>query len=465
MISLYIAKKFRILAAALVLVVVAGVTACSSNTGGNNTATNPPATDASAAAGTDAVTATDAPADTSAAPADKYATLSNPNISIVYWMSEDAYAQTQAQNPNYYDPILGAIPAFEAKYGGKVNLIVTDWNSMMEQTVALQNSGQAPDLVEVYDRDMYSSVVQNILQPLDSVVGDEDYSFYNVSRSLFSWKGQTYAIPIKPYVQYIMYNKDMFDMAGLEYPDDLFLNGQWTFDKFAEVGQKLVQTKDGQVTQWGFSTWQDCLTTFFLQNGGSLVNVDQSAGTITSGLDSPQTQSVLNTLVDWYTQPGGFIIFDGTDNISMWSLFDNNQLGMIRGKELPADEPFDVGVAPYPSGPDAPVGTIYAYPQAFGVPTGSTNAEGAAAFMYCVNEQQKAVGDPMMENLFGQKDYDMLFGPDVNYTYSYDKDFANVDQIIGSIWNYLDDKTPAATIAQSVDPLIQAGVAQTYGGQ
>ena len=50
-------------------------------------------------------------------------TLDNPDISIVYWYNQDQYAYDTSKNENVYDPILEAVPYFEAKYGGKVNVI------------------------------------------------------------------------------------------------------------------------------------------------------------------------------------------------------------------------------------------------------------------------------------------------------------------------------------------------------
>lgn len=138
--------------------------------------------------------------------------LDNPNISIVYWYNPDQYEQDTAADGNVYDPILEAIPDFEAKYGGKVEIIYTEWGKMLEETINRQNSGSAPDLIEVYDRIMHNVIFNKVVQPVDDYVTDADFSYYKVDRSLFSWKDKTYAIPIKPYLKYIMFNKDLFDL-------------------------------------------------------------------------------------------------------------------------------------------------------------------------------------------------------------------------------------------------------------
>jgi len=55
--------------------------------------------------------------------------------------------------------------------------------------------------------------------------------------------GDLYGIP-KDWSTYVLYyNKDMFTAAGLPTPNEMFGNGQWTWQNFLETAQKL--TKDG----------------------------------------------------------------------------------------------------------------------------------------------------------------------------------------------------------------------------
>lgn len=391
---------------------------------------------------------------------DPYETLEDPDISIVYWMSPEYYASAVAKDPSVYDPILDAIGDFEEKYSGKVTVIKTDWNSMLSTTIAKQESDEAPDLIEVYDRTMHNVILQSVVMPLDDYVTDADFSFYKVDRSLFQWRGKTYAVPIKPYTFYIMFNKTMFEMEGLETPDVTYQKGEWTFDKFAEVGKKLTKTVNGEIVQWGFASWDDCITSFMLANDSALLKVDTLTGTVTSGLNDPKVINTINAFSEWYTQPGGFINL----NDDMFGLFDGNKLAMCRGKEYPLNDlPFEVGMVPFPTGPDTTGKTLVTYPQAFAVPTGAKNVKGAMAFMYMVNERQKAVGDAREAARIGQENYNMIYADDVKPVYAYDKAPANIDSIIGSILNYAFDKVPGATIAETVNPTIEAAIEMTYG--
>ncbi len=389
--------------------------------------------------------------------------LDNPNISIVYWYNPDQYEQDTAADGNVYDPILEAIPDFEAKYGGKVEIIYTEWGKMLEETINRQNSGSAPDLIEVYDRIMHNVIFNKVVQPVDDYVTDADFSYYKVDRSLFSWKDKTYAIPIKPYLKYIMFNKDLFDLEGLTHPDELFREGKWNWEEFEKAGKALLKRTDGEISQFGFAGWSEIITQFMVANGSGIIDVDTKNGTATSALKTPAVQNTITKFGEWLAEPNGFIHID--EGNSMFGWWDNNALGMICGKEFPNNNPFDVGMVPLPAGPDMEGKNVFVYPQAFAVPAGAKNPQGATVFMRMVNDKQKEVGDAKEAARYGQENYDMIYADDVNYVYAYDKATANIDEMIASIINYAATGTPAATIAETLEPSINSGIELVYSGE
>ncbi|HOB19455.1 MAG TPA: extracellular solute-binding protein [Candidatus Atribacteria bacterium] len=385
---------------------------------------------------------------------------SGKDISIIYWMSENGYKAQVAANDTVYDPILDAIPVYEEKYNVDVNLIAVPWGDMLSQMTQLQNSGQAPDLVEVYDRTMHNVILNNYVMALDEYVTDEDYSHFKVSRDLFSWNGKTYAIPLKPYLYYIMFNKDMFDMEGLPYPDELFRNGEWTFDKFEEVGKALTKYVDGERVQYAFTSWTEHLAATIVSNGSAIVKIDNQNGTAESGLSDPKTIRALEYLSRWVNPVNGII--EISDN--MWGDFDNNRCAMNRGKEYPDgwDLPFATGMVPLPAGPDAPPKSVYVYPQAMAVPTGSKNPEAAVEFMRIVHQRQKEVGDAKEAARIGQENYDMIYSDDTNFIYAYDKGIEGYDEIEAMIYEMLVEGIPPATIAETIAPDINAAIEMMF---
>lgn len=383
--------------------------------------------------------------------------LDNANISIVYWYNPKQYEYDTSKNKDVYDPILEAIPYFEEKYGGKVNVIYSQWGEMLSTVTSLQQSSDAPDLFEVYDETMYSVILSKVCQPLDDYTTDLDYSYYDVDKSLFSWKGSTYAIPLKPYAFYIMFNRDMFDLEGIDAPDVLFRNGEWNWDTFREVCKTLTKTVDGEVSQVAYGSYEDTILSFMYANGATLLDIDTAAGSVKPNLESVAAQNTLSYLVELRDT---FVY--GND---MWGWFDNGNMAMIRGKEYPVDLPFETGMVPFPTGDDYEGKNLVVYPQGMAVPTGAKNPEGAVAFMRIVNELQQAVGNQKEANRIGQENYDMIYADDVKMVYAYDKGLNDIGTIVTSIVNYIRDGVPAATITANMLPEIQADIELVYGKQ
>ncbi|MBQ9188178.1 MAG: extracellular solute-binding protein [Clostridia bacterium] len=381
-------------------------------------------------------------------------TLANPNITIVYWYNPKQYAVDIRKQADVYDPILEAIPYFEEKYGGKVTVIYAAWGDMLETVTSLQNAGDAPDLFEVYDETMYSVILSGVAMNLDPYVTDLDYSYYKVNRETFQWKGSDYAIPLTPYAFYIMYNKDLFDLEGLDDPATMFQQGKWNWDTFRDVCKRLTKTVDGELSQVAYGSWEDTILSFMYANCGSLLNINTKTGEVASNLGSVQTQDTINYLIEL---KDCFIY--GND---MWGWFDNGAMAMIRGHEYPVDFPFDTGMVPFPTGNDYEGKNLVVYPQGMAVPNGAKNPEGAVAFMRVVNEMQKNVGDQKEANRIGQANYDMIYADDVNLVYQYDKGLNDIGTVIATIVNYIRDGVPAATINANLESQLQAEINLMY---
>lgn len=106
--------------------------------------------------------------------------------------------------------------------------------------------------------------------------------------------GDLYAVPKDASVFAYAYNKDLFDEAGLPYPDP---EKPYTYDEFVEVCQKLTLDKDGdgEIDQWGcgfanaFMLYQ-----FVWSNGGSFLSDDHKTVTI----DTPEFKDAFQKYVD-----------------------------------------------------------------------------------------------------------------------------------------------------------------------
>ncbi len=84
----------------------------------------------------------------------------------------------------------------------------------------------------------------------------------------------------------LMYNTTMLENAGLQRPDGLVRNNQWTWDYFLSYVKKLTIDKNGDKTpdQWGYTSgnwnWAPNWLSWIYGNGGELMDVAKRAALI-----------------------------------------------------------------------------------------------------------------------------------------------------------------------------------------
>ena len=120
-----------------------------------------------------------------------------------------------------------------------------------EQDDTLLNLVQGADVISWY---LYPGGVQDglllDLEPL--MTADEDFEmtdFYPGTLEKFQWDGGTWGIPTSASYMVIFYDKDLFDNAGIDYPE-----AGWNWDDFLAAAEATTLRDGDEVTQWGFST-------------------------------------------------------------------------------------------------------------------------------------------------------------------------------------------------------------------
>jgi multiple sugar transport system substrate-binding protein len=180
------------------------------------------------------------------------------------------------------------------------------------------------------------------LQPLvDS--GEIDMSVFPQSLiDLYTFDGDVYGIPKDFDTIALYYNKDLFDAAGLAYPDDT-----WTWDDLKSAAEKL--TGDGI---WGFIAQpggQVSLYNFILQNEGHILSEDNSALLI----DEPASCDAVKYLYS-FVEEG--LSPDGATQQSAdpeSTLFPGGVAAMMTSgswNAAPFHDAANIGVAPLPMG-------------------------------------------------------------------------------------------------------------------
>jgi len=266
-----------------------------------------------------------------------------------------------------------------------IELIHIPSQSDYRKRLAADLAGGAPaDVVLINYRRFSGLALKNAFEPLgpylekSSEIKYDD--FYALPMRAFSLKDQLVCIPqnISSLVTY--YNKDLFDAAGVAYPDET-----WTWDDFISAAQALTldTDQDGSVDQYGVGVEPEFIRVapFIWQSGGKL-----SEGNILT-LNKPLDMSAVQWFVDW--QVKYHIVPDavGEKAESSESRFLNGRTAMYFNSRrlvptLRESTAFDWDVAPLPAGGDK---FTILHSDAYCLTAASTHKDEAWAFIEFAN--------------------------------------------------------------------------------
>jgi multiple sugar transport system substrate-binding protein len=168
-------------------------------------------------------------------------------------------------------------------------------------------AGDPADVVLINYRRYAPFAAKGVLEPLapylrrSDVISDTD--FFPVATDPFRWRGQLMCIPQNISSLVVYYNKDLFDAAGLAYPED-----DWTWQDFVDRAQALTMDLDGNGTsdQYGLGVDPSIfrLAPFIWQNGGELAVLGSGLRPIRLALDSRPAREATEWFVGLQTEHG-----------------------------------------------------------------------------------------------------------------------------------------------------------------
>ncbi len=167
----------------------------------------------------------------------------------------------------------------------------------------MMTAGDLPDIFymgpEAVDQYVKNGYVENLTPYLEQLGISTDGLMQDVLNSYrhngeASGSGDLYALPKDSSVFAYAYNKDLFDEAGIPYPDP---EKPYTYEEFVDVCKQLTKDTDGdgEIDQWGagfanaFMLYQ-----FIWSNGASFTSDDYRTVTI----DTPEFEDALQKYVD-----------------------------------------------------------------------------------------------------------------------------------------------------------------------
>ena len=194
----------------------------------------------------------------------------------------------------------GLVAAFEEKFPSvDVELIHIPSQSDYRKRLSADFAAGIPsDVVLLNYRRFGPFAAKGALEPIgpylqaSEVISQTD--FYPEPMAPYNWQGQQWCLPQNLSSLVVYYNKDLFDAAGLAYPDP-----DWTWSDFLATAQALTKDTDGDGTidQYGLGTETTFLrlAPFVWQNGGEIVDDPVNPSRLT--LDSPAAVEAFT----WFT--------------------------------------------------------------------------------------------------------------------------------------------------------------------
>lgn len=225
------------------------------------------------------------------------------------------YSSNGGQEPT----LTAMVEAFNVIYPDIVVEVETlgyaDYFTQLATRVA---GGSAPDVFELNIENFRAYADKGAIAKLDTNAVDIS-QIYPKTLTAFQIKGEQYGLPTKFSNVVLIYNKDLFDQAGIEYP-----TADWTWVEELAAAEKIRALGDDVYGIFRpIQTWEFYKTV--AQNGGSMMNADQTTFT----LNSPENVEALSMMVARINETNVTPNAEQMGGMGDWDLFKSGRLGMI----------------------------------------------------------------------------------------------------------------------------------------
>ena len=192
-------------------------------------------------------------------------------------------------------------------------IAMDDYFTQMQTRVA---GGTAPDCYELNIENFASYANKGVLAEITDV---DLSSLDETALSAFNVDGKQYGLPGNFSNVVLVYNKDLFDQAGIDYP-----NEDWTQDDVQAAAEAIRALGDDIYGYYQPLTYNEFYKAC-AQFGGSLLNEDKTEFTINSPENVAAAQMMADRVLVSNVQPTDVQMGGMGD----WDLFMSGRLGMI----------------------------------------------------------------------------------------------------------------------------------------
>lgn len=149
------------------------------------------------------------------------------------------------------------LAVFQERYGGVIESKIVAWSQRFDSLATSINGDEGIDFFTASDFDAFpKGVVKSMFVPVDDYIDYDSELWADVKNTndALMWNGKHYIIcnQVTGDNNVIIYNKDTIEEYNLEDPYELYLKGEWTWDKMEEMLLEYVDTSE---EQYGLDGW------------------------------------------------------------------------------------------------------------------------------------------------------------------------------------------------------------------
>lgn len=217
------------------------------------------------------------------------------------------------------------------------------------QKLAIQIAGgNAPDVFYYVTDRLPGLAYRDVLLDLTPYIEEVDMTqYFPQTTSSCKIDDRYYCFPFHYSTDILFYNKDLFDEAGVAYPD-----AEWTWDDYLNAAKKLTKKVNGKTVQYG--TLQPRPLLLIKSFGGECFDKD-----ITKiKLNSKETKKAINFIIDMDSRYGvapSAVSIRDMERMDGIDMFSTGRVAMLLGRTFMLAEfrklkNFGWDIAPVPKG-------------------------------------------------------------------------------------------------------------------
>ncbi|MBZ0268085.1 ABC transporter substrate-binding protein [bacterium] len=253
-------------------------------------------------------------------------------------------------------PLGRSLDSLVADYNGEAfeveSVSMGRYQALSQKIMAAVAAGGPPDIAQCYEAWTANLIENESIVPFGKFLsGPNGIADLDDIPDLFlagsRQDGEIWSFPFNKSVRCLYYNKDLLRAAGLD-PD----TPPRTWAEYREFARKLTRDLDGdgKVDQYGLAAQitASMFENLLVQNGGSLLNEDETAVTF----DSPEGVEALEFLANLLVRDGSSLVSQGFE---YQNEFLAGKAAMIEGSSvslafMEGKYTFEIGIAPLPAG-------------------------------------------------------------------------------------------------------------------